>query len=130
MMSSHPLSGLKPSTGPIKRHGSNQHNPYVHPLPVSPNPIFLPFKIQHIFYNTIQRLLEEACFLFAERHCPDLLRAQGWDTPEAGEFNQWWGVIRGSRIPAQFVKVSPGLNMNDLFTRLHTGESTPFLFVR
>jgi hypothetical protein len=104
------------------RRQRNHKNPYVDGLPQPAVPVYLPFKIQHIFYSTTQRLLEEACFHFASRHCPDLLRAQGWDTPEAGEFNEWWFVIQGSRIPSQFVNVSPGLNLKRLFTRLHTGK--------
>jgi hypothetical protein len=125
-----PQANICPATGRQRRLGSNQFNPYADGLPQPPSPLFLPFKIQHIFYNTIQKLLEEACFHFASRHCPDLLRTQGWDTPEAGEFNQWWTVIKGSSIPKQFVKVSPGLNVQNLFTRLHTGKYISILFRR
>jgi hypothetical protein len=118
-----------PPTGPKRATGSQYHNPYVDGRSEPLKPLYLPFKVQHLFHSTVQKLLEQACFYFATRHCPEVLRARGWDIPEAGEFNNWWAAIRFSKITAEFMKVSPGLSLRSLFQRLNTGESVHIYFV-
>ena len=63
----------------------------------------LPFKHQHTVLNIIQKFLEEACFYFAQKWLPDLLKKKGWEIPEQGELHLWWRNIKNHRVPAHAV---------------------------
>jgi hypothetical protein len=118
-----------PLTGPDIPPRSRDNNPYIGGDPENPNTQRgIPFRAQHYFYKAVQRILEEVCFHFANRHCPEVLRARGWEVPESGEFNAWWSALSPHMIPADFVNVIPGLDIRCLFKRLNHGEST-FLFM-
>ncbi|KAL3465037.1 hypothetical protein BJX64DRAFT_297794 [Aspergillus heterothallicus] len=52
-------------------------------------PVYIRYRSQHIITTTIQRLVEEGCFTYAERHFPRLLVQNGWDCPEAVELTEW-----------------------------------------
>jgi hypothetical protein len=64
---------------------------------------YLPFKLQHDLLNTIQTLIEEACFYFAKKWLPGLLDERRWVTPEQGELTAWWAMLRNSRVPPQAI---------------------------
>ncbi|KAL2802729.1 hypothetical protein BJX63DRAFT_440654 [Aspergillus granulosus] len=52
-------------------------------------PVYIHYRSQHIITTSIQRLVEEGCFTYAERHFPQLLVKNGWDCPEAVELTEW-----------------------------------------
>lgn len=61
------------------------------------------FSVRHLLLTTTQHLLEEACFYFAKKWLPTRLSDIGWVTPEQGELNKWWGIIKGCQVPAEAV---------------------------
>jgi hypothetical protein len=68
---------------------------------------YLPFKIQHGLLGSIQALIEETCFYFAEKWLPEVLTRQGWSTPEQGELTAWWPLLSKCHIPPQAVAFGP-----------------------
>ncbi|KAL4929519.1 uncharacterized protein BDV17DRAFT_297990 [Aspergillus undulatus] len=52
-------------------------------------PVYIYYRYQHIITTSIQRLVEEACFAYAQRQFPQLLVKNGWDCPEAVELTEW-----------------------------------------
>jgi hypothetical protein len=52
-------------------------------------PVYIHYQSQHIITTSIQRLVEEGCFTYAQRHFPQLLVKNGWDCPEAVELTEW-----------------------------------------
>ncbi|GAP86305.1 putative ubiquinol-cytochrome-c reductase cytochrome [Rosellinia necatrix] len=52
-------------------------------------PVYLPLGTQHRILTDLQRLLEDACFDFAQRAMPDVLEKKGWGCSEAAELNLW-----------------------------------------
>lgn len=65
-------------------------------------PVYLQYRGQHLVLTTIQGLVEEGCFEFAQRHFPQLLAKHGWDCPEAVELTEWTKIL--SRESAQLVR--------------------------
>lgn len=49
----------------------------------------LPFNIKHSILCAMQKIMEAALFYWAKHWVPLLLQKEGWDTPEAGELNQY-----------------------------------------
>jgi hypothetical protein len=49
----------------------------------------LPFNIKHSILCAMQNIMEAALFYWAKHWVPVLLQKEGWDTPEAGELNQY-----------------------------------------
>jgi hypothetical protein len=49
----------------------------------------LPFNIKHSILCAMQNIMEAALFYWAKHWVPLLLQKEGWDTPEAGELNQY-----------------------------------------
>jgi hypothetical protein len=49
----------------------------------------LPFTIKHSILCAMQNIMEAALFYWAKQWIPLLLQKEGWDTPEAGELNQY-----------------------------------------
>ncbi|RDL36161.1 uncharacterized protein BP5553_06773 [Venustampulla echinocandica] len=96
-----------------------KRNPYVDGYPRTPPLVYLPFRLEHTLMTCIQKLLEETCFHFAEKWIPDLLRKQGWDTPEAGELNHWWGALKHSQVPRHAVNFQSSDEVEYLIVRLH-----------
>ncbi|CAI7586771.1 unnamed protein product [Penicillium glandicola] len=47
----------------------------------------------HLVLTTIQELLEESCFEFAQQHFPQLLATNGWECPEAVELTEWTKIL-------------------------------------
>ncbi|KAH6692753.1 hypothetical protein BKA61DRAFT_451556, partial [Leptodontidium sp. MPI-SDFR-AT-0119] len=64
-----------------------------------------------------QRLLEECCYIFAEKWFPSMLEANGWDTPEAVELDEWWKTLSKCDIPATAIALSHGQSLVALFKR-------------
>ncbi|KAL2828000.1 hypothetical protein BDW59DRAFT_171127 [Aspergillus cavernicola] len=52
--------------------------------PIQPlYPVCIYYRSQHIITTSIQKLVEEGCFAYAQRHFPQLLVKDSWDCPEA-----------------------------------------------
>jgi len=58
----------------------------------------LPYSAQHTVLVTAQRLLEEACFEFAQRYMPSVLQSAGYDCPAAVELTQWATILTKHRF--------------------------------
>ncbi|PKX88600.1 uncharacterized protein P174DRAFT_72341 [Aspergillus novofumigatus IBT 16806] len=56
-------------------------------------PVYIHYRSQHLITTSIQRLVEEACFAYAQNHFPQLLVRNGWDCPEAGELTEWTKLL-------------------------------------
>ncbi|EXL89922.1 hypothetical protein FOIG_16795 [Fusarium odoratissimum NRRL 54006] len=52
-------------------------------------PVYLPFPIEHMLMEKLQKTLELACFDFGTRALPDIMRKRGWECPESVELNRW-----------------------------------------
>ncbi|KAJ6024282.1 hypothetical protein N7540_005079 [Penicillium herquei] len=79
-------------------------------------PVYIQYRCQHLITTTIQNLIEESCFEFAQQHFPNILAIKGWDCPEAAELTEWTKLI--ARHSPQLVK---GTNkpIDELFGLLH-----------
>jgi hypothetical protein len=79
-------------------------------------PVYIQYRCQHLITTTLQKLLEESCFEFAQQHFPRILAIKGWDCPEAVELTEWTKLI--SQHPPQPAK---GINkpIDELFGPLH-----------
>lgn len=76
-----------------------QHNERQNPSSAT----YLPFKLQHDLLTTIQVLIEEACFYFAQKWLPGVLESKGWNTPEQGELTSWWKILKNTSVPSQAI---------------------------
>jgi hypothetical protein len=78
--------------------------------------VYIQYRCQHLITTTIQNLLEESCFEFAQQHFPRILASKGWDCHEAVELTAWTRLI--SQHPPQPAK---GINkpIDELFGHLH-----------
>ncbi|KAJ5472086.1 hypothetical protein N7539_008655 [Penicillium diatomitis] len=56
-------------------------------------PVYIHYRCQHLVLTTIQELLEESCFEFAQQHFPLLLATNEWDCPEAVELTEWTKIL-------------------------------------
>ncbi|KUM56499.1 hypothetical protein ACN42_g10714 [Penicillium freii] len=56
-------------------------------------PVYIHYRCQHLVLTTIQELLEESCFEFAQQHFTQLLAKNGWDCPEAVELTEWTKIL-------------------------------------
>ncbi|KAJ5248800.1 hypothetical protein N7468_000251 [Penicillium chermesinum] len=62
-------------------------------------PVYIHYRCQHLVLTTIQELLEESCFAFAQQHLPQLLTRKGWDCPEAVELTEWTKILSCQSTP-------------------------------
>jgi hypothetical protein len=46
----------------------------------------------------LRELVEEACFVYAQTHFPQLLARNGWDCPEAVELTEWSKLLPKANI--------------------------------
>ncbi|OBT74273.1 hypothetical protein VF21_07416 [Pseudogymnoascus sp. 05NY08] len=81
------------------------------------NPTYLPSRLQHLILAQTQRLLEECCYIFAEKWFPSMLEANGWDAPEAVELTKWWTTLSKCDIPAIAIALGHGQLLAILFKR-------------
>ncbi|RBR18560.1 uncharacterized protein FIESC28_06015 [Fusarium coffeatum] len=56
---------------------------------IVPQEIDPPHRTQILILSRMQRILEAACFEYAEDMMPNVLKEMGWTCPEAGELNIW-----------------------------------------
>lgn len=79
-------------------------------------PVYVRYRCQHLITTSIQQLLEEGYFDFAQHHLPHVLAKKGWDCPEAVELTEWTKLT--SQYPPQRTK---GVNqpINELIGPLH-----------
>jgi hypothetical protein len=75
---------------------------------------YLPFKLQHDLLTTVQTLLEEACFYFAQKWLPEVLKRRDWDTPEQGELTAWWNIFKDCCVP-EYAVAFHGLGVAQIF---------------
>ncbi|RGP81305.1 hypothetical protein FLONG3_449 [Fusarium longipes] len=52
-------------------------------------PVYLPFTVEHMLMEKIQKTLELACYQYGLKFLPNLMQKQGWDCPEAVELTKW-----------------------------------------
>ncbi|KAM0488455.1 hypothetical protein ACHAP7_001450 [Fusarium lateritium] len=50
-------------------------------------PVYLPFPVEHMLMEKIQKTLELACYQFGLRALPNVMQKQGWDCPESVELS-------------------------------------------
>ncbi|KAJ5778434.1 hypothetical protein N7520_001680 [Penicillium odoratum] len=62
-------------------------------------PIYMHYRCQHLVLTTIQELVEESCFQFAQQNFPQVLAANGWDCPEAVELTEWIKILARQSNP-------------------------------
>jgi hypothetical protein len=51
----------------------------------------------------MQKLMEEAMFHWAKEWAPKLLEREGWESPEAGELNQYLSICPPPRSPVALI---------------------------
>ncbi|KAJ5564481.1 hypothetical protein N7513_000723 [Penicillium frequentans] len=56
-------------------------------------PVYVQYRCQHLITTTIQELVEESCFEFAQQHFPHLLVMNNWDCPELVELTEWTKLL-------------------------------------
>ncbi|KAJ5776748.1 uncharacterized protein N7511_001759 [Penicillium nucicola] len=64
-------------------------------------PSYFPYHAQHSILSTVQRVLEESCFEFAQKWFPMDIKEHDWDCAEAVELTKWTRLIqkRSSELP-------------------------------
>ncbi|KAJ5882679.1 uncharacterized protein N7473_011113 [Penicillium subrubescens] len=64
-------------------------------------PSYFPYHAQHAILSTVQRVLEESCFDFAQKWFPLDIKDHGWDCAEAVELTKWTRLIQeqSSNLP-------------------------------
>ncbi|KAH8817458.1 hypothetical protein F5884DRAFT_853873 [Xylogone sp. PMI_703] len=60
-------------------------------------PVYFPLRTQNYILMKVQTILENACFDFAQRVMPDILKKQNWDCPESSELNIWAAEFLGRK---------------------------------
>ena len=95
-----------------------QSSPYLTQFRGPVRPDLLPPKHQHALLKAMQALVEKACFYYAQRWMPGVLRNRRWEVPEDAELNKWWGALLNQKIPPDSVAFSPDLNVEIPFRRL------------
>jgi len=75
-------------------------------------------KYQHALLRSIQDLVEQALFYYAERWMPELLRKKNWTCPEDVELSLWWEHIRHHPIPTNSTFFPENTNVEKPFLRL------------
>jgi hypothetical protein len=70
-------------------------------------PVYIHYRCQHLALTTIQELLEESCFEFAQQHFPQMLATNGWDCPEAVELTEWTKILSQRSHPLTNTLKSP-----------------------
>ncbi|EMC91556.1 hypothetical protein BAUCODRAFT_134403 [Baudoinia panamericana UAMH 10762] len=82
----------------FKSLGSQERNEHYSELRIpSLYPIYVPFQTQHRLTNKIQKVLEDACFTFAQEHLGAELRKNGWECTEQVELNVWTRTFKSAR---------------------------------
>lgn len=56
-------------------------------------PVYVQYRCQHLITTTIQELVEESCFEYAQQHFPHLLAMNDWDCPEMVELTEWTKLL-------------------------------------
>lgn len=76
----------------------------------------MPFQTQHIVLCAVQQLLEKACFEFATRSLPELVKREKWECAESIELNLWARILANhqSKFPQQDID-NLGKPLSELF---------------
>ncbi|KAL4806628.1 hypothetical protein BDV18DRAFT_168350 [Aspergillus unguis] len=72
-------------------------------------PVYIHYRSQHLITTSIQKVVEEGCFAYAQKHFPQLLAERGWDCPEAVELTEWTKFL--SRHSSKLVTPKKSLDM-------------------
>ena len=86
-LSSDVLSHASPATSSTTSQSSD--TPQSYEDTIVPQEIGPPHRTQILILSRMQRILEAACFEYAEDMMPSVLEEMGWTCPEAGELNIW-----------------------------------------
>jgi len=84
--------------------------------PPNPPDLGLPYEVQHYILVTIQRVLEEGCFVLAARWIPDVLHRNNWTCAEAVELSTWKQILP-TAVPENAIKPVPKLTLEDALGR-------------
>ena len=81
----------------------------------------IPYQTQHRILTQVQIWLEGACFDFAERWLPELLRDNAWEVPEEVELTQWTKIFRknASKLPTAATEESSGKHLKSALCATH-----------
>ena len=60
-------------------------------------PIYLPLPTQHRLLRTVQEILEDGCYAFAQRSLHDVVEKKGWECAESVELNVWSSVFLSNK---------------------------------
>jgi len=103
----------------ITSAGWPPENPYRKDFlePINPRLVLEP-EYRHGVLNTTQTLLEQACFYYAQRWMPHVLKQKKWKVPQDGELSEWWRAVQREKIPASSTAFPPDLNVEAPFVRL------------
>ncbi|KAF5714971.1 hypothetical protein FGLOB1_3274 [Fusarium globosum] len=52
-------------------------------------PVYLPFPIEHLLMEQLQKILELACYQYGARKIPSIMQKLGWECPESVELSKW-----------------------------------------
>ncbi|KAL4805711.1 hypothetical protein BDV18DRAFT_160600 [Aspergillus unguis] len=86
-------SQTQPTRGENKGFDAPETNTGTNNPASSLYPVYIHYKSQHIITTSLQKLVEEACFAYAQRQFPQLLVKNGWDCPEAVELTEWTKLL-------------------------------------
>ncbi|KAM0337650.1 hypothetical protein ACHAPU_011528 [Fusarium lateritium] len=56
-------------------------------------PVYLPFPIEHLLMEKLQKILELACYQYGLREIPNTMKERGWDCPESVELSKWTALL-------------------------------------
>jgi hypothetical protein len=56
-------------------------------------PVHLPFPVEHLLMEKLQRILELACYQYGVKQIPGIMQKQGWDCPESAELSKWAEIL-------------------------------------
>ncbi|KAF9881660.1 hypothetical protein CkaCkLH20_00806 [Colletotrichum karsti] len=77
-------------------------------LPSLP-PVRIPYPAQHDLLLKVQDILERACFDYARRELPDLLKSRGWTSYQCAEFTRWTRILPhhlgNKQVPAPYENI-------------------------
>ncbi|CAG8263039.1 unnamed protein product [Penicillium salamii] len=74
-------------------------------------PVYIHYRCRHLVLTTIQELLKESCFEFAQHHFTQLLAKNGWDCPEAVELTEWTKILSHKSNPLINTLETPLMNL-------------------
>ncbi|KAL2801618.1 hypothetical protein BJX63DRAFT_416942 [Aspergillus granulosus] len=83
-------------------------------------PSYFPYYAQHSILSTVQHVLEQSCFDFAQKRFPKDIEEHGWDCAEAVELTKWTRLIQkwSPQLPCDSLLVN-GPELSDALSAVH-----------